>query len=121
MGRFDDARTVLEQASNLSNHDPLADGLRAEAEGLSGNIARATAILTSLDRRAKISYVAPVCFAYAYVGLGRPDEALAYLAEARAKRSIAALFLNVDPTWEALRGNPAFSNLTKDISLTAAE
>jgi len=118
LARFDDARRVLEQASTLSNNDPLADGLRAETEGLSGNTEAARTILASLEQRAKAAYIAPVCFAYAYVGLGRPDEALKYLAEARAKRSIAALFLSVDPTWEILRGKPGFAALTKGISLS---
>jgi Flp pilus assembly protein TadD len=120
LGNFEEARMALEQASSLSNHDPLAEGLRAEAEGLEGDIEGARSILASLEQRAKTSWVSPISFAFALVGLGRPEDALNYLEQARASRSIAALFFKVDPTWDVLHGNPRFNNLTKDISFTAA-
>ena len=36
-------------------------------------------------------------------------------------RAIAAIFLKVDPSWDALHGNPAFRNLVGDITLTTPE
>jgi len=117
LGKFGDARRVLEEASDLSNHDPLAEGLRAEAEALSGNTKAAEAILASLQKRAQSAYVAPVSFAFALTGLGRPDDAMVYLQKTRANRAIAALYFKVDPTWNGLHGSPGFNDLTKDISL----
>lgn len=119
LGKFEDARRVLEEASTLSNHDPLAEGLRAEAEGLAGNTQAAEAILASLHKRAQTAYVAPVSFAFALTGLGRPDDALFYLQKTRANRAIAALYFKVDPTWNGLHGSPGFSDLIKDIPFTA--
>jgi DNA-binding winged helix-turn-helix (wHTH) protein/tetratricopeptide (TPR) repeat protein len=121
VGKFDDARRVLDEASLLSNHDPLADGLMAEAKALQGDIAGGRAMLAVLERRAQTTYVAPMSFAYAFAGLGRPDRALVYLKKARADRAITSLYLKADPTWEALHANPDFRDLVKDITLTAPE
>lgn len=115
LGRFDKARQVLEEASGLSNHDPLADGLMAEAKGSDGDMEGAKSILASLEQRARTSYVAPVSLAFALVGLGRSDDALPYLRQASANRSVAALFLKVEPAWDDLHDNPDFSDLTEDI------
>ena len=121
VGKFDDARRVLAEASLLSNHDPLADGLMAEAKALQGDIQGGKAILAVLERRAQTTYVAPMTFAYAFAGLGQLDRALVYLKKARADRAITSLFLKVDPNWEALHGNPDFKDLVKDITLTTPE
>ncbi|MGD1070213.1 MAG: tetratricopeptide repeat protein [Bryobacteraceae bacterium] len=121
LGRFDDARRVLEEASLLANHDPLAEGLTAEAKARVGDIAGARSILAALQQRAKTTYVAPISFAFAFAGLGRVDDTLVYLRKARADRAIAALFLKVDPNWDALHGSRDFRRLVSDIALTTDE
>jgi DNA-binding winged helix-turn-helix (wHTH) protein/Flp pilus assembly protein TadD len=115
--RFDDAIKEFEQASVLSNHDPLTEGLMAEARAVAGDSKGAKAILAALQQRARTTYVSPASFAFASVGLGDPAETLEYLRKARADRAIAAMFLNVDPNWEPLHGNPDFEKLVKDITL----
>ncbi len=121
LGRIADARRVLEEASVLSNHDPLAEGLTAEARAMGGDIEGAKSILAELERRAQTTYVAPISFAFAFAGLGRADDTLVYLRKARADRAIAALFLKVDPNWDALHMNPDFRDLVGDIRLSTAE
>jgi Flp pilus assembly protein TadD len=121
LGKLDEARRALEEASLLSNHDPLADGLTAEVKALGGDIEGARSILAALEKRAQTTYVAPASFAFAFAGLGRVDDTLAYLKKARADRAIATLFLKVDPTWDALQGNSDFRSLAGDIELTTAE
>lgn len=118
--RFDDARREFEQASALSNHDPLSEGLMAEAEAMGGDIEGARSILAALQQRARTTYVAPVSFAFASVGLGRLDETLAFLGRARGERAIASLYLNVDPNWEPLHRDPRFGMLAKDITLAGS-
>jgi len=115
--RFDDARQEFEQASALSNHDPLTEGLTAEATALAGDSKRAKAILAALRQRARTTYVSPASLAFASIGLGEQTETLEYLRKARADRAIAAMFMNVEPNWEPLHGDPDFGKLVKDITL----
>jgi tetratricopeptide (TPR) repeat protein len=121
LGRFDDARRIFEKASLLSNNDPLANGLTAEAEALGGDIEGAKSMLAALEQRAQTTYVTPISLAAAFAGLGRLDDALVYLKKARADRAITALYVNVDPNWDALHDNPDFRELVKDITLTTPE
>jgi DNA-binding winged helix-turn-helix (wHTH) protein/tetratricopeptide (TPR) repeat protein len=118
LGRFDDARRVLAEASILPDHDPAVDGLTAEAKALGGDIEGAKAILAVLEQRARTTYVDPNCIAFATVGLGRLDDTLVYLRKARNERTIGAVFLKVDPRWDALRGNPEFRKIS-DITPSA--
>lgn len=121
LGKFSDARRVLQAAAVLSNGDPAADGLTAAAEALGGDLRAAQSIVTDLLQRSRTSYVAPMSLAHAFAGMGRPDDALVYLRKARDERSIGAIFLNVDPSWALLHGNPEFHELVRDIRLAGAE
>jgi tetratricopeptide (TPR) repeat protein len=112
LGRFDDARRVLAEASILPGHDPAVDGLMAEAKARGGDIDGAKAILSELERRARTEYVDPISIAYATVGLGRLDDTLVYLRKARHERTIGAVFLKVEPRWDALRGNTEFRKIS---------
>jgi hypothetical protein len=111
----------LAEASILPNHDPAVDGLMAEAKALGGDIDGAKAILAALEQRARTAYVDPISIAFATVGLGRLDDTLVYLRKARQERTIGAVFMNVEPRWDALRGNPDFRKLVGDITTTATE
>jgi DNA-binding winged helix-turn-helix (wHTH) protein/tetratricopeptide (TPR) repeat protein len=111
LGRLDDARRVLAEASFLPDHDPAVDGLMAEAKARGGDTDGAKAILSALEQRARTAYVDPESIAFATVGLGRPDDTLAYLRKVCEERTIGAAFLRVDPRWDALRGNPEFRKM----------
>jgi DNA-binding winged helix-turn-helix (wHTH) protein/Flp pilus assembly protein TadD len=121
LGKFDDARRTFEQAAVLSNHDPLADGLAAEARALGGDVDGARSMLTALEQRAQTTYVTPFSLAAAFAGLGQFGDTLVYLRKARSDRAINALYLNVEPNWDALHDNPSFRDLVKDITLIAPE
>jgi DNA-binding winged helix-turn-helix (wHTH) protein/Flp pilus assembly protein TadD len=120
LGRFDDARRVLAEASILPDHDPAVDGLMAEAKARGGDIDGAKAFLAALEQRARTTYVDPMNIAYATVGLGRMDDTLVYLRKARNERTIGAVFLKVDPRWDALHGNSEFGTIS-GITPTATE
>jgi DNA-binding winged helix-turn-helix (wHTH) protein/tetratricopeptide (TPR) repeat protein len=121
LGRFDDAGRVFAEASMLSNHDAVADGLVAEAKGLGGDIAGAKSILAALEKRAQTTYVAPLGLAFATFGVGRLDDTLVNLRKAHDDRTNGAIFIKVDPNWEALHGNRDFNNLVSDIPPAATE
>ena len=112
LGRLDDARRVLAEASFLPDHDPAVDGLMAEAKARVGDTDGAKAILAALEKRARTAYVDPESIAFATVGLGRLDDTLVYLRKARDERTIGAAFLMVDPRWDPLHGNPEFRKIS---------
>lgn len=112
LGRLDDARRVLAEASILPDHDPAVDGLMAEAKARGDDIDGAKAILAALEQRARTTYVDPISIAFATVGLGHLDGTLVYLRKARDERTIGAVFLKVDPRWDALHGNPEFRKIS---------
>lgn len=120
LGRFDDARRVLAEASILPDHDPAVDGLMAEAKSRGGDIDGAKAILAALEKRARTAYVDPISIAYGTLGLGRVDDTLVYLRKARHERTIGAVFLKVEPLWDTLRGNTEFRRISA-ITPTAIE
>jgi len=113
-GKYGKAREELERATTLSP-DPLGEGLEAAALALGGNAAGARQMLTRLEQRAQTSYVTPVSLALALEGLGRREEALRYLKQAQSDRAIAALFLRVEPRWDAMRGTAGFQELVKEM------
>ena len=53
----------------------------------------------------------PYPLAQTYSALGEKQEALKYLREAYDKRDAALLFMNVDHSFDDLRGNPSFNDL----------
>lgn len=115
LGRFDDARRLLSEILLFANHDPVADGLMAQARALGGDTDGARTILSALEQRARTTYVAPLSLAFGMVGLGRLNDTLAYLRKAREDRTMGVLFLKVEPSWEPLRMNPDFRRLVSDI------
>jgi serine/threonine-protein kinase len=53
-----------------------------------------------------------------YAGLGRRAEAIDWLEKAAAVRDPEAGYLKVDPVWDALRGEPRFASLLKNLGFT---
>ncbi len=74
-----------------------------------------------LDRLLKLSterHVSPHNIALVYIGLGEPEEALAWLERAFEQRDGRMVFLKVEPKWNDLRGNPRFQDLLQRLSFT---
>ncbi len=84
------------------------------AYALSGNTAKARAILKKLDDESKTQYVSPVSQAIVLAGLGENEEAISWLE--KAERENAALHhLNVDPAFAPLRSSPRFQQIVRKI------
>jgi TolB-like protein/DNA-binding winged helix-turn-helix (wHTH) protein/tetratricopeptide (TPR) repeat protein len=80
------------------------------AYAISGNEAKAGEILKRLNEESKSHYVSPLSQAHVLVGLGKNEEAIAWLE--KAEREKAALHhLKVDPAFAPLRSNPRFQRL----------
>lgn len=75
-------------------------------------------VLAVLRERAATAYVPADYFAVLHLGLGERDEALAWLERARRERALHLVFLDVDPMFDGLRGDPRFQDILRSIGLT---
>jgi TolB-like protein/DNA-binding winged helix-turn-helix (wHTH) protein/Tfp pilus assembly protein PilF len=83
----------------------------------SGQPAKGQDVLAKLADAGKGRYVSPVYPAMVETGLGERDRALASLEEAFRQRSGWMLFLDVEPAFDALRGDPRFVGLLRRVGL----
>ena len=79
--------------------------------------ALALAIVQNLTERARHTYVSPVDFAYAYVGLGHRDQAIAKLEEAADAHDSLLMFALTDPVFDPLRSDARFTALVRTVGL----
>jgi hypothetical protein len=70
--------------------------------------------LKSIHRKIPVDETA---LAVACVGLGKHDEALAWLNRAYSDHSNSMASLKADPIWKPLRGDPRFQDLLHRIAL----
>lgn len=73
--------------------------------------------LEALKRMEERGYLSPVEFGYRYALLGDNDNAFRWLEKAYEDRSPQLFNLNVDPDYDALRGDPRFADLVARLHL----
>ena len=84
---------------------------------LKGRRADALAILHRLDSLSRSQYVTPFAVAAVHAALGQPDSAFAWLDRAVRDRSHWLVWLNRDPRWQPLRGDPRYAALVRRVGL----
>jgi serine/threonine protein kinase/Flp pilus assembly protein TadD len=67
-------------------------------------------------RKKRGEFVPAMYYANAYIDLGQKEQALRWLAKACDERNRFALFINIDPFYDELRGDPRFQNLVKRVA-----
>jgi TolB-like protein/DNA-binding winged helix-turn-helix (wHTH) protein/Flp pilus assembly protein TadD len=116
-GTFDLAIPELQKAVELSHGTPLMIAALAHGFARSGNRAEAQRLLTQLELAAKHDYVSPYYFAIVCLGLGKNEQALAFLDKAFADRSNGLVFMGVEPELDPIRFDPRFIALQKRLNL----
>lgn len=111
-----EAISTLEQCVKLSR-DPLYLASLGHAYAIFGRREDAEKILRELQERAKREYVSPISIAMVWLGLGKREEALAWLEKAYVDRSFHLVTINSWPYFDALRSEPRFQNLVRRIGL----
>jgi adenylate cyclase len=108
----------LERAKALGG-PPFVRANLAFMYGLSGDRAKAEAIITDLERTASREYVSPYCFALAYLGMGENQQALTYLEKAYEVRSqfLQILGLKQEHIFDPIRSDPRFIALLKKLNI----
>jgi serine/threonine-protein kinase len=85
------------------------------ALAVAGKRDEALKIVRRLDELSKQRYVSPYHTAVVYAGLGEKERALDLLEKARNERFNWMPFLQVEPLFDALRGEPKFNELAGSV------
>jgi len=111
LGRFPEAIETLEQVSQPTRR---LTAMLGYLYGMAGHRDRAKeAMAHCVARREQGEWVGNYELALIQIGLGRPTEALALLAEAVREKEPWVAFLSVDPRFTEFRGTPDFIGLTE--------
>jgi adenylate cyclase len=119
-GRFADALAHIETWRRLEDGPwvPWVWAMEVYVDRRSGQPMKAQQALAKLEHWNRHSHLdsTPV-MAYAYVGMNKQDEALAWLQKAYEEHSNALAALKVDPAFDPLRSEPRFQELLRRVGL----
>jgi serine/threonine-protein kinase len=116
-GQFQEAIAAHDKAVQLTKGTMGTLAASGRAHALSGNAEEAERVIRELMDESRQSYVVPFDIATIYAGLGRNDEAFAWLDKAYEARYGWLIWLNVEPRWDGLRSDPRFADLVRRIGL----
>ncbi|MGA8035641.1 MAG: protein kinase [Candidatus Acidiferrales bacterium] len=118
-GDYESAVAEGEKSAKLSGGSPLMRAALAHSCAKAGRSGDALQILDDLLKLAEHQYVAPHFLAGIHIGLGQNDQALDYLEKSYQDHSHWLLYLHIDPSMDALRHEPRFQELLKQVGLPA--
>lgn len=84
-----------------------------------GRRGEALRLVEEFKQAARESYVDPTHVAAIYSGLGDAEQTLAWLEKGYQVRSTWMIYLNSDPRYDWLHGNPKFQNLLRRVGFAA--
>jgi len=115
-GKNTQAIDALEKARDYSRGQQDSLAWLGYAYAVSGQRADARNVLNQLARlRAEAQYVSPLHTSLIYIGLQDKDSALAALEEAVERRDEYLVYVNVQPEFRSLDGDPRFESLKRKI------
>lgn len=109
---FAQCRFVYER----SGSDPMAVGGMSVVYALSLRRGKARALLSKLEALAAKSYVPPLAFAWAYLGLA-DDRVFEWLDRAIAERDPAVIHMSSMPIYDGIRDDRRFGALLAKMNL----
>jgi TolB-like protein/Flp pilus assembly protein TadD len=113
---YDEAIGSFERARRLEDIAYILGPL-GYIYGVAGRQREAREILAELRGRVGREHVAAINFAYVYLGLGEIEEMFHWLAEGLDRRDEEMTYLAVDPRFDALRADPRFVELLRQMHL----
>jgi DNA-binding winged helix-turn-helix (wHTH) protein/TolB-like protein len=114
--RVPEAIEEFQKAIELS-HNVCGLGALGHIYATSGRSADAENTLKSIDKLSKQIYISPYQKAVIYAGLGEKDQALRFLEQAYAERSLLPTLLRFDPRLGELRKDPRFQDFMRRTGL----
>src|SRR6185436_14171022 len=116
MGRHDEAIANAQKCVDAMGKASHTLGRLGAANALAGNSEAAGAILKEMDAITTRRYISPYHLALVHCGLGRTEEALDLLEQARETRDAKVLWIAVDPELDSLHGHPRFNDLLRKLN-----
>ena len=110
-------QTVTLGLSYASIHHPIPIAVLGHVYALSGRRDDALNMLGVVEEMSTSQYVAPYWMAVIAIGLGKNDEALAWLEKAFREHDGSMVFLKVDPVFDSIRSDPRLIRLLKKMGL----
>jgi TolB-like protein/class 3 adenylate cyclase/Tfp pilus assembly protein PilF len=114
-GMLEQAVSAYERAIELEPEDLHLKAEAAMAYVAAGKPAEAEAILEQLEEKSRREYVIPVALAMSYLAVGDLDGTFEWLDRMYEERSPVLIWLNVQPRYDRLRGDPRFQELLRRI------
>jgi serine/threonine-protein kinase len=109
------ARRLVEAAPALA----WTHATQAEVLAAADSLPAARALVDSLERTPEAGQTFPSALARAHAALGNRGRAIDWLERALRERSSAIAYLQVEPAYDSLRGEPRFIQLLVDAGLAA--
>jgi len=116
---LDEAIAAFQRAVDLSPQSPKMQAGLGRTLALTGKRALALAVLRKLDAAATQRYVSPFEFASVRFALGQTDLGFRWLKKAVEDRAFDVIALNVDPRFEALKGDGRFETIIQQLGLAS--
>jgi serine/threonine-protein kinase len=121
-GRYDEAVTAFEKARELAGDLPSILAALGQAHGMAGRPEAARTLLARLrELEASDSFVPATSYALVHSGLGERDRALDWLEAALVRREMSLTLINVHPAYDALREEPRFAAIVRQLRLDPAQ
>jgi len=120
-GQYDEAVAVHERAAELAGQQPNFMGQIARAYALAGRSDEAREVLERLLELSGQTYVSSLDIALIYAALDEKDPAFEWLDKARQERADHLPYSKVNPRLDALRSDPRFQRLLREMGLVSGE
>ncbi len=118
-GMADQAIAFARTAADRLPGETLPMAMLGHAYWAAGKKQEARALLTKFLALSKKQYRSPYNIAVFYAGLDDRDRAMEWLEKAAQERAGLLVYLNVDPLFDSLRGDPRFQALLQRMNLPA--
>ncbi|HYG61984.1 MAG TPA: protein kinase [Thermoanaerobaculia bacterium] len=115
-GRFAEADAELRRALE-KGPGPVILGAIGRNQARWGKAAEARKVLAELEEKKRTGYVAPTVLAKLHFALGETDQGFTWMQKALEERDQGLMFLRVDSDYAAVRSDPRFARLLKEVGL----
>jgi serine/threonine-protein kinase len=120
-GKYREALAELDVAVDTSHGNSDAVSMRAYVWAITGERAKAQAVLDELLQTSAQRYVPPWSIAVVYHGLGDVQQTFFWLEKGLEERDPHLTFLGSDAKWDPLRSAPRFVQILERLGLAAAQ